>query len=230
MTSPDAPMKGEEDLQSLPSLVDPLLGLSKRRKLNAGHDYAIARRQMIIYGEGIIRSPLLRAKQGQPGAHSIPRVPLRHLSDRMLEEYRTTIHSKLPILDWVEFVQQYEETYRYGTLQNFPRSWIAVLFSVLACGSLNGDMAEGHRLLGVAKEAFDCLENDLTIDHARSATLMSLFFMETNTRSAAWMALGCAIRIAQDIGLHRTSLSSLTSAFEETARRRLWWSIYVSDR
>ena len=160
---------------------------------------------------------------------SIPELPLRSLADRLLEDYRTSFQMSLPILDWPVFLQKYEDVYEQGTLRNTPRSWIAVLFAVLACGFLRENWAEGKRFVEMAKSAMVFLENDdLTFDHARSAILISLFLTEANERSAGWIALGHAIRVAQEIGLHRETISG--SPEEDEKRRRIWWSIYVSDR
>ncbi|MCJ1392311.1 hypothetical protein MMC18_005178 [Xylographa bjoerkii] len=228
-TRRDGPASSEEDLMMRsPSLVDPAFGSSKRRKLTASHDFATVRRNMETYGNGVVRVPGRRVSHEAHAMTPIPELPSRFLADRLLEDYRTSFQVTLPILDWPAFVRQYEDVYEQGTLRNTPRSWIAVLFAVLACGYLRENLIEGKRLIEVAKSAMVFLENDLTIDHARSAILISLFLTETNERSAGWTALGHAIRVAQDIGLHRETMSG--SSEEDEKRRRIWWSIYVSDR
>ncbi|MCJ1397529.1 hypothetical protein MMC11_000723 [Xylographa trunciseda] len=229
-TRGDAPASSEEDfMMRSPSLVDPTLGSSKRRKLTATHDFAPVRRNMETYGNGVVKVPGHRAFQNSNTMTSIPDLPPRSLADRLLEDYRTSFQMTLPILDWPTFVRQYEDVYERGTLRNTPRSWIAVLFAVLACGCLRESLVDGKRLLETAKSTLAFLENDLLVDHARSTLLVSLFLSEINERSAGWTALGHAIRIAQDIGLHRETLSG-PSEEEVEKRRRIWWSIYVSDR
>ncbi|MCJ1476183.1 hypothetical protein MMC13_004848 [Lambiella insularis] len=229
MNKSEVLIKGEEAIDS-PSLIDPSLGPSKRRKPNNSHDFKTVRQHMAYYGDGVIRASSLRAGLNLAIMDFVPELPLRHSSDSMLEWYLSMFQCKMPVLDWPTFVQQYEDVYRHGTLRNSSRTWIALLFTVLACGSLKENIAEGQRLLGIAKDMVGYLENDVTMDHVRCATLMSTFFMEVNARSAAWTSLGCAVRIAQDIGLHRSSISTPASTPEEIARQSLWWSIYVSDR
>ncbi|MCJ1385365.1 hypothetical protein MMC17_008487 [Xylographa soralifera] len=224
-----APASSEEDLMMRsPSLVDPALGSSKRRKLTASHDFASVRQNMEIYGNGVVRVPGHRISREPNTMTSVPELPLRSLADRLLENYRRSFQMTLPILDWPVFLRKYEDVYEEGTLRNTPRSWIAVLFAVLACGFLRENWVEGKRLIEMAKNAMVFLENDLNFDHARSAILISLFLTETNERSAGWIALGYAIRVAQEIGLHRETISGSPEGDEK--RRRIWWSIYVSDR
>ncbi|MCJ1285244.1 hypothetical protein MMC26_004584 [Xylographa opegraphella] len=229
-TRPDAaPASSEEDLMMRsPSWVDPTLGSSKRRKLTASHDFATVRRNMETYGIGVVRVPGRRTSREPSSMTSVPELPLRSLADRLLEDYRTSFQTTLPILDWPDFFRKYEDVYEQGTLRNTPRSWIAVLFAVLACGCLRESWTKGKRFIEMAKSAMVFLENDLTFDHARSAILTSLFLTEINERSAGWIALGHAIRVAQEIGLHRETISG--SSEEDEQRRRIWWSIYVSDR
>ncbi|MCJ1436659.1 hypothetical protein MMC27_006040 [Xylographa pallens] len=224
-----APASSEDDLMMRsPILVDPTLGSSKRRKLTASHDFATVRRNMETYGNGVVRVAGHRISRELNNMTSIPELPLRSLADRLLEDYRRSFQVTLPILDWPAFLRKYEDVYEQGTLRNTSRSWIAVYFAVLACGFLRENWAEGKRFIEIAKSAMVFLENDLSFDHARSAILISLFLTETNERSAGWIALGHAIRIAQEIGLHRETISG--SLEEDEKRRRIWWSIYVSDR
>ena len=74
----------------------------------------------------------------------------------------------------------------------------------------------------------DPWDEDLSLDHARCALLVSILLVELNFKSAGWIWLGNAVRIAQDIGLHHESQA--WSSAEDEMRRRVWWSIYACDR
>ena len=67
-----------------------------------------------------------------------------------------------------------------------------------------------------------------TLDHVIGAILTSVCFLETNRRSAGWTTLGYALRVAQDLGLHRENAT--TSLEKAETRRRVWWAIYAFDR
>lgn len=50
-------------------------------------------------------------------------------------------------------------------------------------------------------------------------------------QAESWIASGMAIKMAQDLGLHRSnSLNQELSRVEANARKRLWWSAYIIDR
>lgn len=54
--------------------------------------------------------------------------------------------------------------------------------------------------------------------------------------SQAWLFLGVAIRMAQDLGLHRSVdkfpavASNLFSPGEKEARNRVWWGCVILDK
>ncbi|KAG1021756.1 hypothetical protein G6F26_008191 [Rhizopus arrhizus] len=49
--------------------------------------------------------------------------------------------------------------------------------------------------------------------------------------STCWISSGMAIKMAQDLGLHRSSFQNQgLSEAESAGRKRLWWSAYVIDR
>ena len=72
------------------------------------------------------------------------------------------------------------------------------------------------------------LSDELSMDYAKIALLVSIYFLETNRRSAAWIWLGSAVRCAQEFGLH-VEVGNLTP-LEAEVRKRTWWAIYNWDR
>lgn len=60
--------------------------------------------------------------------------------------------------------------------------------------------------------------------------LLGMYLAETGSQAEAWISVGRAIRIAQDIGLHR-SPERLRLPREEWERRRyVWWCLYILER
>lgn len=87
---------------------------------------------------------------------------------------------------------------------------------------------QGKVYLEASRMLINLWTDEFTLDHARAALLTSIFLTEMNMKSAAWVWLGSALRIAQDIGLHHES--GTWSVSEGEMRRRVWWAIYVWDR
>jgi len=48
--------------------------------------------------------------------------------------------------------------------------------------------------------------------------------------SRCWLYTGMAIRMAQDMGLHRDSSKWNLDARQAEIRKRLWWACFMSDR
>ena len=112
---------------------------------------------------------------------------------------------------------------------------MSLFYGVLACGTLmdpqpNGSPQEGDgaQYLDMGLRCHNTWSDELTLDSVRSSLLISIYFIETNLRSAGWMWLGAAIRVAQDIGLHTER--GPYSVMEAELRRRVWWSVYNWDR
>ncbi|MCJ1244922.1 hypothetical protein MMC30_002123 [Trapelia coarctata] len=229
MVKPDDSMDMQRDSAPLSSLYDMGRGPTKRRKLTTSHNFSTVRRNMETYGRGVMKQPQFRRPSQEPKSTvPMPELPPWEQVNQLLREYGTFFQNALPILEWSSFRQQCEGAYQEGSLENAARAWVAVFFAVLACASLRGDQEQGKRYIETVKTVANFWADDLTIDHARSAYLMCAFFIETNSTSAGWTSLGYAIRIAQDLGLHKEITSR--SLIEEELRRRLWWSLYVTDR
>lgn len=202
----------------------------KRHKPAFIPDYTNTRRNLRKYGQGLLNFPSLPRHSASAVLPLIspPELPPKHIADELLRSYHGGVHVTVPILHWPSFIQDYESVYREGSFRRVTQIWCSLLFAVLALGSLSDSRSQGNRYLEVSRMLLDLWTDDFSLDHARCAVLISVFFVETNLKSKGWIWLGFAVRISQDLGLcyetgHR-------SASEQEICRRVWWSIYVCDR
>ncbi|KAF2764128.1 hypothetical protein EJ03DRAFT_321767 [Teratosphaeria nubilosa] len=195
------------------------------------------RRNLRHYGRGLFRPPPTYKQTGaQPlWPHANQPLPPKQAADRLLSHYHGSVHVYAPMLHWPSFVQEYESVYRAGTFAQSQHIWVALFFAVLACGTLmdpqpNGSVQDGDGAgyLDTCIRSLNTWSDELTVDHARTALLVSIYFMEVNQKSPGWMWLGAAVRAAQDVGLHTDRDSC--PPMEGEMRRRVWWSVYNWDR
>lgn len=195
------------------------------------------RRNIRDYGRGIFKPPPpYRSAGPQPlYPHAHHKLPPKHVADRLLSHYHGSVHVYAPHLHWPTFIQDYENLYRAGTFQQSPHIWVAVFFAVLACGTLmdpqptsSAREGEGAGYLDMCLQSVNTWSDELTMDYARTALLLSIYFMEVNLRSPGWVWLGAAVRVSQDIGLHTDR--GPYPPVEAEMRRRVWWSVYNWDR
>lgn len=167
--------------------------------------------------------------------HANHPLPPKHIADRLTSHYHSSVHVYAPHLHWPTFMQEYENAYRTGSFQNSPHIWVALFYGVLACGTLmdqqpqtSAQESEGAGYLDMCIRSVNTWSDEFTPDTARAALMISIYFVETNLRSAGWMWLGAAVRAAQDVGLHTDR--GPYPPMEAEMRRRVWWSIYNWDR
>ncbi|KAL9107753.1 MAG: hypothetical protein Q9227_007375 [Pyrenula ochraceoflavens] len=225
----------EESSQQLnPDL--PKIGVPplRRPKPSLGKDFSKARANVRDYGRGLFKMPppyrRVEAQAGMPP--QIPPLPERSSADQLVECYYDIIHPVFPILHWPTFMEEYRRVYEHGGVSIMHREWGAVLFCVFALGTLHHqdrEMAKhGRTYLMQGISMIDLWQDELSIDQAKMATLTSLFLFEANLKSASWVWLGTAVRIAQDSGLHVHS--EPWPRIEAETRKRVWYSIYIWDR
>src|SRR5204863_2399999 len=190
--------------------------------------------KMRMYGQGIIAFPPTPSHTvPQPLLTTyLPSLPPVNLADHLFTQYFSYVHSVLPILHWDSLMKDYDRVCKAGSFRGVPRAWVAVLFAVLACGSLHTldpDMiAEGQEYLTKSISLIDLWPDRFSMDQARAALLVSIYLYEKNRRSSSWVWVGLAVRIAQDLELHIES--GLWPPFDAESRRRLWWALYAWER
>ncbi|KAI9760462.1 MAG: adenine deaminase [Chaenotheca gracillima] len=208
----------------------------KRQRPSVIQNSSHLRANLRNYGRGIFKPPPPYRQVGtQPPFYPpLPDLPAKRVADHLLAQYRSTVHTVIPILHWPSFCDVYETVYNDGSLRNVPPVWSSLFFAVLACGvlySLDPSINrpdQGKVYIESSRRLTDFWNDEFTIDHARAALLTSVFLTELNLKSAAWTWLGSTTRISQDIGLHRET--GPWPNIENEMRRRVWWGIYVWDR
>ena len=214
----------------------PSVGLSQQRRPKPPivQDLSRVRSNLRFYGRGLLKVPTpyrrLSSQHGLPA--ELPRLPPKATADRLLSQYFNHVHLQFPLIHQPTFHAEYEKVYKDGNLVAMRRGWIAILFAVFACGSLHAldpnRLQNGKEYLTKGTSMVDFWSDELTVDQAKMSFLVSVFCMEINLKSASWVWLGSAARVAQDIGLHVETGPWPT--IEGEIWRRVWYCIYTFDR
>jgi hypothetical protein len=156
-------------------------------------------------------------------------LPAPALLDKLIDAYFTRFHVFCPILDKELFL---------SSLRNKSISH-TLLRSVIFVASIHCDpevfhlmgystrLDAGDGLFSKARTAFDTDE-----DSDRITMLLSSFFLHywfgqpTTFRDFLWW-LATAIRSAQCMGMHRTTINSKLPSADRRMWRRIWWCLYV---
>lgn len=214
----------------------PELGYRPRRPAtpNFNHNLSDACSNMRLYGQGLVYFPPTPSYVPPPQTITTdaPVLPSSSIVDALLKPYLSCVHSVFPLFHWPTFLNDYDRTCRAGSFHGAPRGWVAVFFSALACGSLHSVdaslISKGKEYLQTSVNLIDLWQDCFTIEQVQASILISMFLYEFNLKSASWVWLGSAVRIAQDLGLH--AQCGEWSALEAETRRRLWWSLYAWER
>lgn len=216
----------------------PEIGSQPRKRPRAPPPHDLSRVQSNIgnHSHGIFKSPGPYRPTGAQASWPShpPELPPKHLADHLLRAYYSSIHLVTPILHWPNFEREYEEVYERGSLDATSRNWTALFFAVMAVGVLFSTQPsiqrpyKGKEYLEISIHLTDLWNDEYTLDCARAVLLTSIFLYEMNLKSAAWTWLGTAVRIGQDLSLHREM--GPWDLVEGEMRRRVWWGIYIWER
>lgn len=237
MVSQDSLSAGVVASYPPPSVLDlPPVGLPARRRPRhpIAQDFSRVRVNLGSYSGSLLKPPAPYRRRGSDlgPPPELPALPPRQTADRLLGQYFHHVHLQFPILHKPTFYAEYHKVYKEGTTNGMRRGWGAVLFCMFACGALHtldrNRFREGKEYLTKAAAVIDYWQDQLSVDQAKMAFLVSIFLTEINLRSAAWVWLAIAIRIAQDASLHLEM--GPWPVVEGEMRRRIWYSIYALDR
>ncbi|CAO3628373.1 unnamed protein product [Mucor hiemalis] len=166
----------------------------------------------------------------------------KSLSDRLLKVYFALIHPLLPVINKVAFLEEYRgirPCFPAGPLLNAVYgASVRYIENCRKFGDLeridNGkpwdfpenlsDMLFQNLIIFIKGKYAPCLSTiqAIVIAHNHSANVESW--------TSGWLLNCIAVRMSQDIGLHRSSANWNISQQEKETRRMVWWSVYLLDR
>ncbi|KAH8083353.1 fungal-specific transcription factor domain-containing protein [Cristinia sonorae] len=184
----------------------------------------------------------------------------------LLQIYWAHVHPALPIIQKKLFMESFQETDTHaeginapdsphsgvsstssGKRQRIPAILLLAMFSIAAryCYATSNEFplpgsdsmwAAGDSYLESAKKILDS-----TYAHSRPSTCQALLLMGyrevgIGAMAQAWLYIGMAIRMAQDLGMHKNADKwvnigkALFTSDELQERRRIWYGCIVMDK
>ncbi|KAJ6516121.1 fungal-specific transcription factor domain-containing protein [Mycena sanguinolenta] len=179
-----------------------------------------------------------------PGPEEVE-YPPRDLADKLVNAYFSRFHFLNPVIDKPLFLHKYAQLMDNLPDPQFARSEAAfssLVFAVFACSA---SLVEDPRL-SISESSDDggmgmvyyeralilqyISHANTQIAHVQCFVLLSSFLCSINCLPQAWILVGQAVRIGQDLGLHRSPRRLVITPIEKETRRKIWWGVYALDR
>ncbi|GMK54623.1 hypothetical protein CspeluHIS016_0112090 [Cutaneotrichosporon spelunceum] len=204
-----------------------------------------------VAGAGVIRAI--------PGVDQVT-FPPRADSERMVDAFFAEVHPVLPVLLEHDFRRRFKslmDKVDAGDFSNIRAGFMSVIFAVLALGERvlvtsaawqrmraklsNGELSDqdspqpGEAEAGViwferAQVLHYSSIGEIDIYQVQCLTLLSAFQAAVNSMPMSWLLASQALRIAQDIGLHRSAPRFKVSFKVKQLGARAWWAVYGLER
>ncbi|ORY04904.1 hypothetical protein K493DRAFT_377850 [Basidiobolus meristosporus CBS 931.73] len=159
-------------------------------------------------------------------------LPSPNLFTNLLEIYFTKINPIFPLLHKAEFLDHLNQR-----RQEMPYFLLNSIFAISAAlisskNILSKENIDAEIFFKRSRTLLDQAYEVSSIENVQALVLMSIYFHLSRGGMKSWMYSGMAIRMAEDLGLHRNPdiwNIKLTRAEKET-RKRVWWVCYLIDR
>ncbi|CAG8527020.1 237_t:CDS:2, partial [Diversispora eburnea] len=154
-------------------------------------------------------------------------LPPKEISDKLLEIYWKDMYFYMPIIDKQDLMEKYnrKELNRYQTILLY-----AILAITLKYNNFGEDPnnTEDEKYFERAKELLKEEFEHATLPIIQAILLLALHQLGKKN-SRPWIYIGLAIRLAQDMGIHRDSANWKLDEKEAEIRRRTWWACIIID-
>lgn len=155
---------------------------------------------------------------------------------KILDAYFNNMHVRLPFLDRREILDLHASRHRVSG--NTPEEQFGQfkLFMVYAIGAVILQVTETYDstppniFLETALRFDSTLRESISIASIEAMLLLVLYNLRTTSNSSVWYMIGLAMRTCVDFGLHREARYRRLRPHEAQFRRRLFWSVYITER
>ncbi|KAL7769987.1 hypothetical protein ACKLNR_001371 [Fusarium oxysporum f. sp. zingiberi] len=159
-------------------------------------------------------------------------MPDPRISDQLIVSFFTNFHPAYPVVDRRSFIGLYKQGHASPLLLH------AIYMTALTCGPESLFQLAGYSDRTSARKAhYLCAKTLYEAGHEKDATyltaalhLLSFWWLGPNDQKDSWYWQGCAVTLAQSLGMHRSLAQRGMSPRLTSMWKRIWWSIYVRDR
>jgi Fungal specific transcription factor domain len=159
-------------------------------------------------------------------------MPETEVSDALISTFFRCIHPAWPVFDRRNFITRY----RQGQLSMLVLQTVFNL-AVSVCDEQVvkriGFPSRAHARYIYYLRAKALYDADYEQDKTQLTAVLFLlcfWWQKPQDQKDTWHWLGCAISLAQTIGMHRSTVHSDLSQQTRSLWKRIWWSIYVRER
>ncbi|KAF5260425.1 hypothetical protein FOXYS1_8920 [Fusarium oxysporum] len=159
-------------------------------------------------------------------------MPDPRVSDQLIVSFFTNFHPAYPVIDRLSFIDLYKQGHASPLLLH------VIYMTALTCGPESLFQLAGHYDRTSARKAhYLCAKTLYDAGHEKDAThltaalhLLSFWWLGPSDQKDSWYWHGCAVTLAQSLGMHRSLAQRGLSPRLTSIWKRVWWSIYVRDR
>ncbi|EXJ93758.1 hypothetical protein A1O1_02151 [Capronia coronata CBS 617.96] len=232
-------------LGSMTAIIDTCIGLRR-------HIYSGLEKKGYLRIDSTLSSPRASNALGDPqtpGHHSLVlQIPQAALVNILIGTWERNLWTLFPVVRPDELRALYAEL---QVPDRFDIGSTAILFAVLAvcvptARKVHGSAVEGYlmdygddpssQFYNTAKHFVDMPQSTPQGSRRRNSKvlialgLMSMYLTQVGSEAEAWMTVGRAIRLGQDLGFHRSPGKLRLPSDEAQARRRIFWALYILER
>ncbi|EFQ34216.1 fungal specific transcription factor domain-containing protein [Colletotrichum graminicola] len=163
-------------------------------------------------------------------------LPTKELADDLVEAYFVHVNRGFPIVNESQFMKKYNNVDSGSdTIRSRPLS-LLLLNSILLVGAhvLSPQREDVKALKPIffkrAKALFDCRFEQHRETYLQAALLLTWQCDDLeDVVSNSWYWVGCAVRTAFGMGIHRDATPSCLNIMDKLLWTRLWWTLYQFD-
>ncbi|KAJ5546855.1 hypothetical protein N7494_004440 [Penicillium frequentans] len=155
---------------------------------------------------------------------------------KILDAYFNNMHVRLPFLDRCDILELHANRHRASGNNPEEQYGQFKLFMVYAIGAVTLQVTETYdstppnTFLVTALRFDPTLRESISIASIEAMLLLVLYNLRTTSNSSVWYMIGLAMRTCIDFGLHREARYRRLRPHEAQLRRRLFWSVYITER
>ena len=184
-----------------------------------------------------------------PGASQFPKanndrisdfLPHRSIADELVKAFFQHVHPNYPLFHRSRFQQRYEAEWdrKVAWLRDLDPGWLSCLMMIFVFGAQQALEPYDHqqatliksRCIGVVRQTLGRLLSTTSLLNVQALLLFQLYEHNAGERNASWMLLGCALRMAVALGMHREGTNDSFEPVERNVRKRVWSTLYIFEK